>query len=127
MTTPVPERRGFEVKGVFYEYVTIDDWFTQDFTLARTLTRVGIDELVSGRADYIAVQQALLAVAIWHQEADQPMDRIISFVNRIKPRDIVEVGFAADLEDDAGPPDQSTTSTMPPSSPASGESSSESN
>ena len=126
MTTPVSERRGFEVKNVFYEYVPLNDWFNRDFVLARTITRVGVDELVSGRADYIAVQQALFAVAVWHTNPDQQMDRIITFVDGIKPANINEIGFAADGEDtDARPPDESS-SAKPSNSPETGENSSES-
>ena len=125
MTEPVPDKRGFEVKNVFYEYVPLNDWFNQDFVLARTLTRVGIDELVSGKADYIAVQQALFAVAVWHSNPQQQMDRIIQMVNRVKPSEITEVGFPEDNEeDDAGPPEQDT-SAKPSDSPEIGENSSE--
>jgi len=125
MTEPVPDKRGFEHKNVFYEYVTLDEWLNRDFTLARTLTRVGIDELLSGR-DYNAIQQASLAVAVWHQAPEQQMDRIIAFVQTMKPADVKEVGFKDDAEDDAGPPDVPASSPMPSSSPETGESSLES-
>lgn len=126
MTTPVPERRGFEVKNVFYEYVPLNDWFNRDFVLARTVTRVGVDELISGRADYIAVQQALFAVAVWHTNPEPPLDRILAFVDGIKPSEINEIGFKDDDEDvDARPPDESSSAT-PSDSPETGENSSES-
>lgn len=129
MTTPAEERIGFDVRGRFYPYIPLDDWFNQDFVLARTLTRVGIDDLVSGKADYLAVQQALLAVAVWHANPDQTMDRIISHVNTIKPSEIDEVGFESDLdtEADAGPPDAGEGDSAPHSSSSgTGEPSSES-
>ena len=125
MTEPVPDKRGFEHKNVFYDYVPFDDWYNRDFTLARTLTRVGIDELLSGR-DYNAIQQASLAVAVWHQSPEQQMDRIIQFVQAIKPADLTEVGFK-DEDADAGPPDVPDSSQTTSDSPATGENSSESN
>jgi hypothetical protein len=104
MTTPVAdERRGFEVKQVFYEYVPISEWLNQDFVLARSITRVGIDDLVSGHADYIALQQATLAVAVWHANPDQTMDRIIRHVNGLKPAEIEEIGFDDDIEPEETP------------------------
>jgi hypothetical protein len=125
MTEPVPDKRGFEHKNVFYEYVLLTDWFNRDFTLARTLTRVGIDELLSGR-DYNAIQQASLAVAVWHANPDQQMDRIIAFVQTMKPAEITEVGFQDDDgEGDAGPPDVPASSATPSNSPETGENSSE--
>ena len=129
MTTPVvEEKRGFEVGARFYDYVPISEWLNQDFVLARSLTRVGIDDLVSGKADYIAVQQALLAVAVWHANPEQAMDRIIQFVYTTKPLDIKEVGFEDDLapdeEEDAGPPAEDASAPLNNSS-ESGEASSE--
>ena len=54
------------------------------------------------------------------------MDRIIAFVNTIKPADVEEVGFKDDPEDDAGPPDVPASPPTPSGSPETGESSSES-
>lgn len=125
MTEPVPDRRGFEHKNVFYEYVPLNQWLNRDFTLARTLTRVGIDELLSGK-DYNAIQSASLAVAVWHANPDQQMDRIIAFVSIIKPAEVEEVGFKDDTEADAGPPDGQASSATPSGSPETGENSSES-
>lgn len=125
MTEPVPDRRGFEHKNVFYEYVPLNQWLNRDFTLARTLTRIGIDELLSGK-DYNAIQSASLAVAVWHANPDQQMDRIIAFVSIIKPAEVEEVGFKDDTEADAGPPDGQASSATPSDSPETGENSSES-
>jgi len=124
MTEPVPDKRGFEHKNVFYEYVPFDEWFNRDFTLARTLTRVGIDKLLSGD-DYNAIQQASLAVAVWHQNPEQQMDRIIQFVQTIKPAELKEIGFTGE-DADAGPPDAPASSQTMSDSPETGESSSES-
>lgn len=125
MTEPVPDKRGFEHKNVFYEYVPLEEWLNRDFTLARTLTRVGIDDLLAGGRDYNAIQQASLAVAVWHQNPEQQMDRIIAFVNTIKPADVNEVGFKDDPEDDAGPPEDPASSATHSDSPETGENSSE--
>jgi len=124
MTEPVPDKRGFEHKKVFYEYVPFDEWFNRDFTLARTLTRVGIDKLLSGD-DYNAIQQASLAVAVWHQNPEQQMDRIIQFVQTIKPAELKEIGFTGE-DADAGPPADPASSQTTSDSPETGESSSES-
>lgn len=120
------EERGFKVGTRFYPAVPIDDWLNQDFILARTLTRVSVDELLGGQGDYLAVQQALLAVAVWHKNPQQTMDRVIQHVYGIKPADIEEVGFE-DLdaeEEDARPPDEDASAT-PSSSSESGAESSE--
>ena len=78
MTEPVPDKRGFEHKNVFYEYVPLDEWLNRDFTLARTLTRVGIDDLLAGGRDYNAIQQASLAVGVAPEPgaADGPDHRV---------------------------------------------------
>lgn len=123
MTEPVPARRGFRHKNVFYEYVPWDEWFNQDFILVRALTRVSVDEIMSGR-DSIAIQQATFAVAVWHANPQQTMERILQFVSTIKPVDIEEVGFA-DEADDASPPDGQAGSANQNGSPETGESSSE--
>lgn len=125
MTTPVAEdKRGFDVEARFYPYIPLDQWLNQDFVLARTLTRVGIDDLVSGKADYLAVQQALVAVALWHAHPEQTMDRIITRVGLLNPSAITEVGFD-DAEDEEVPLDVDASATQS-SSAESGTASSES-
>lgn len=125
MTEPVPDRRGFEHKNVFYEFVPMDEWLHRDFTLARVLTRVGVDEVLSGR-DYMAFTECAFAVAVWHQNPQEKMERIATFVDLIKPDDVKEIGFTQVAEGDAGPPDAPASSATQSDSSETGENSSES-
>ena len=100
------EKRGYEIHERFYPYVPVDQWFNQDFVLAREITRMSIGDLFAGKGDNLAVNLALAAIAVWHGQPDLEMERLIKFMYKLKPADIVEVGFdeLPQPEADADPP-----------------------
>jgi hypothetical protein len=105
------QERGFKVGSRFFPYVPLDDWFNRDFVVAREITKTSIEKLLTGEADALTAQQALLAVAVWHEDPNLQMDHIAKYVLMLKPAQVEEVGFdEPDLpvEGDAGPPDVAT-------------------
>lgn len=84
------DRQGFEIYGKFFPFVAYEDWLNRDFVLARQLTGVPTEELFK---DPLLLQQALIAVAVAHENTENPRDSVVAYVGGLKPEDVKEVGF----------------------------------
>jgi hypothetical protein len=109
----MPEE-GFKIDGKVFPVVTLDEWRNQDFVLARTLTRQPIEALVGPDGDRVLFQQAIVGVAVHHAQPELGIDRVIDYINQLKPTDIEEVGF--DDEGDRRPPEPTAEEEAQPSS-----------
>lgn len=105
------KQRGFKIGSKFFPYVPLDEWFNRDFVLAREITKTSIEKLLTGESDALTAQQALLAVAVWHDEPALQADHVAKYVQMLKPAQVEEVGFdepELPVEGDAGPPAETT-------------------
>jgi hypothetical protein len=96
---------GFEIHGRFYGLVRFEDWLMSDFVLARKLTGVSTDELLSRSADSMLLQETLVAVAIAHERRELNMEQVVDYVYALKPIEVKEIGFDV-IEGDASPPEE---------------------
>lgn len=96
---------GFEIHNKFYPLVRFEDWLMSDFVLARKLTGVSTDELLSRSADSMLLQETLIAVAVTHERRELNMEQVVDFIYGLKPTEVKEIGFDfVEEEGDASPP-----------------------
>ena len=106
---------GFKIHNIFYPAVEFGDWRNGDFVLARKVTGVAIDKIIGVHADIPLANQAFVAVAIAQAQPELEHDQIVTFIHKLKPSDMKEIGFKPD--DDAVPtgrgeaPENSSSST----------------
>lgn len=104
------DRVGWEIKGVFYPHKDLNTWKRRDIVLARTLTRLPIDDVMAGRHPE-ALDEALCAIAVWGARPELTMDQVIDFVLDLSVDDSRYVGPVTKEADTDGPPVEESTTT----------------
>lgn len=119
MAEPQP---GFNVDGIFFPLVTMDDWLSDDWKLARRLTDLGPMELATPDVDELLFQLAAAAVAFARSKPDLTVEKVHKYFSALNPmKEIEAVGFEVD-EDEQAPKEEAAVS--PPSETLSDRSSS---
>lgn len=134
----MPDRRGFEYKGRFYELITIDEAWTSDAPLVERLTSLTWREFVDRASEAegetelevvdVTIMHAMIGMAVAHANPFWTREKTVRFMQRVKMDDVDFVGFEEEEEvavvaaADGSPPELETS----PSSSSGADSRSES-
>lgn len=112
------QKPGFKIQGAFYPWIGFDDWLLPDCRLARLVTGFTETALLRGEASNLLVQVAFAAVAFRQANGGLSAEEAAVLFDRIKPDEIVSVGFKKTKASDAGPPGVSGSSPSESGAPS---------
>jgi hypothetical protein len=122
------DRLGFEVQGVFYPHVMVDDYLLDSWALARRMMYPApLEDWVNRKCDPMLYLSVYAAVDVYHaRRADLSIDKILELFGGLRPDQVVPVGFDTVEVEVPDPPAEDASQTKPGVSSESSEPSPES-
>ena len=109
------ERLGFEVQGTFYPHVMVDDYLLDSWSLARRMMwPAPLEDWVNRKCDPMLYLSVYAAVDVYHARKDDlTIDKVIELFGKLRPDQVVPVGFGTVEVDDDPPAEDASLTTQP--------------